>query len=89
MQVVTVVIKIEDGENKLNQDGDQHIWWKEQFLLMASEGEGGAHLAKVDRYSFVWGEVDYHKSTGLKVALDVDGEYDPFVPNRWGNDLYV
>ena len=53
MQVATVVVKIEDGEDKHNQGGDQPIQWEEQFLLIADKSERRAHPAKIDRCTFV------------------------------------
>ena len=80
-QVAAVVIKIEDGEDRLDQGRDQQVRWKEQFLLVANEDERHAHPARIDRCSLVRGETDYHGSVGLEVAPDVDGEYDLLVPS--------
>ena len=52
-QVMVVVIKIEDREDRLNQDGDQSVRREEQFLLMVSKGEERAHPTWIDRCSFV------------------------------------
>ena len=51
--IEVMLIKIGAREDKYNQDGDQLIRWKEQFLLMTSEDGGRAHPTIVDRRSLI------------------------------------
>ena len=79
VQTEVVLIKIEDGEDKHNQSGDQSIRQKEQFLLMIIEGEGCTHPIGVDRCSLEREEVDHHGEEDLRAATDADSEYHPYV----------
>ena len=49
---------------------------------MASDGEGCAHLARVDRCYLMREEVDHHRGARLEAASDAGGEYDPLVSSR-------
>ena len=77
-----MVIKIEDGEDRLNQSEDQQILQKEQFFFVASEDEGRAHPVRIDQYSFVREKTDYRGGAGLEMAPDAGGEYDPLISNE-------
>ena len=49
---------------------------------MASEGEGCAHLTKIDRCFYIREETNYHREEGLKATVDAGGEYDPLILSK-------
>ena len=56
---------------------------------MANEGEGHAHLAKIDRCSLIREKVKHHGGEHLEVAIDADGEYHLFTPDGWDDNSYT